>query len=449
MAKIFLSFYNAIKDPSNEHAMPGFYESFIKGLAEAGNEVMISAFSPQNVCWDFPEPPKDIEEKVRNFSPDVAILFNNCGYLWERVLECPIVIYEVDSPLLYHNKQDLEQNAGRFHFIVPQPSSLKILHSLYPALPPSRAIYLPFFTSVVQEPLPQTDNISIICSLFGQSSQLGPFMKNSPTAEEILQYKKIWSIVEQNPFISRENLFSQINPLSDKVKNATDIPDIILATSSSRRVQLLSSLADLGLALYGTSNWTDLPHEPELVMSYKNTPIHSLKQNQDVYNRSKIGININHIQAKTGFSWRVMDIMASNACLVTETQDIYQTLFPGIGIPQYKNRFDAREMCRKLLEEDHLRQDIVQACQAVIDQKYRFPHLLSGMESFLNRSLKKEEGGVPAPVWLQLPAPAAKPVTPPCVTQDLPAGKWQESFYLKASLSKKTRLRFSLLKRKD
>lgn len=435
--------------------MPCFYESFIKGLTEAGNEVMISAFSPQNVSWELPTPPKKIEQKVKKFSPDLVILFNNCGYQWEHVLDCPIVIYEVDSPLLYHNKQNLEKNASRFQFIVPQPSSLKILRSIYPSLPPSQTVYLPFFTSVQTEPVPQTDNISIICSLFGQSDLLGPFMKSSPTKEEILQYKKIWSIVEQNPFITPDNLFSLINSLSDKVKNATDIPDIILATSSSRRVQLLSSLTDLGLALYGTSNWTDLPHEPELVMSYKNTPIHSLKQNQDVYNRSKIGININHIQAKTGFSWRVMDIMASNACLVTETQDIYQTLFPGIGIPQYKNRFEAREICQKLLREDSLREDITQSCQAVIEQKYRFPQLLDGMESFLNCTLRNE-GEYTDSVWLQLPASANEhapasvndPAPTTCATQNQPSMSWKESFYLKASLSKKTRLRFSILKRK-
>lgn len=448
MAKIFLSFYNAIKDPANDQAMPGFYESFIKGLVEAGNEVMISTFSPQNVCWDFPVPPKPVEEKVRKFSPDLAILFNNCGYQWEHLLDCPILVYEVDSPLLYHNKKNLEQSPGRFHFVVPQPSSLNVLRELYPSLPNTQATYLPFFTSVQPEDLPQTDNISIICSLFGQSSQLNLFMKEEPTEEELNQYRNIRELIEANPFISSHDLFSQISDLSDKVRRFIDIPEIILSISSDRRVQLLSILADLGLALYGTRNWTDLLHAPELVMSYRKTPVHSLRQNQDIYNHSKIGININHIQAKTGFSWRVMDIMASNACLVTESQDIYHTLFPDVAIPQYTTRFEAREICQKLLREENQRRDIVHACQETIREKYRFPHLLKGLESFLNLSLQQE--GMPyEPIWLPQPTPEAIPVHKPATQQEPLPGRWKESFHIKASLSKKTRLRFSVLKKKN
>ena len=44
------------------------------------------------------------------------------------------------------------------------------------------------------------------------------------------------------------------------------------------------------IVLYGTKNWaSDLDYNPKLTMSFCSAPVYSLKDNQFIYNSSKIG----------------------------------------------------------------------------------------------------------------------------------------------------------------
>ena len=147
----------------------------------------------------------------------------------------------------------------------------------------------------------------------------------------------------------------------------------------------------MGLELYGTKNWvSDLYNEPNLTLCYNPKLIYTLEDNQRIYNTSKIGININHHQATTGFSWRVCDIMASNACLVSSYSADFKKLFPNIDIPTFTNEFEAYCLCKKLIENENYRLDIVAKCNEIIDEKYRFKHILKIMEDFLGQHLHEE-----------------------------------------------------------
>ena len=105
--------------------------------------------------------------------------------------------------------------------------------------------------------------------------------------------------------------------------------------SGLRRVRYLSAVADLGLELHGLY-WDQacMAYFPEVAFCYNRAPISSLTENQALYNRSKLAINTNHLQAVSGFSWRVCDIMASNACLVTEFKPDMLELFPNVPLPR-------------------------------------------------------------------------------------------------------------------
>ena len=104
--------------------------------------------------------------------------------------------------------------------------------------------------------------------------------------------------------------------------------------------------------------------------------------NQNIYNKSKIGINVSHLQATSGFPWRVMDIMASNACLVTDYHEDFKRLFGNIPIPTYESELEAYEVCRQLIKDESRRKEIVLQCQEVIENKYRFRHLLPRLEEY-------------------------------------------------------------------
>ncbi len=139
----------------------------------------------------------------------------------------------------------------------------------------------------------------------------------------------------------------------------------------------------MGLELYGTENWDSTYYnDSKLNMAYIRKKVYSVEDNQDIYNRSKIGINVSHLQAASGFPWRVMDIMASNACLVTDYHAGFKRLFGDIPIPVYESASEAYELCRQLVKDQSRRREIVLQCQETVANKYRFKHLLPKLEEY-------------------------------------------------------------------
>ena len=127
MAKIFLAFYNGIRSSKDKNAMPIFYETFIKGLENAGNEV----FAIMHSFWnkDFDEIPPLLLEEIKSFNPDLIFLFNNSFYDLSKHFECPIIIYEVDSPIYYRNVNNIKSTPNRYKYFVAASSSTEIISS--------------------------------------------------------------------------------------------------------------------------------------------------------------------------------------------------------------------------------------------------------------------------------------------------------------------------------
>lgn len=162
-----------------------------------------------------------------------------------------------------------------------------------------------------------------------------------------------------------------------------NLRELLMILSGERRVKLLASVVDLGLDLYGAKSWGNVYyHNSDLNMAYIDKLVYSIKHNQDIYNSSKLGINVSHYQATSDFPWRVMDIMASNVCLVTDYHSNFASLFGNIPIPTYESEAEAREVCKRLIEDKSRRRDIVLQCQEVINTKYRFKHILSKLEEY-------------------------------------------------------------------
>jgi hypothetical protein len=117
-------------------------------------------------------------------------------------------------------------------------------------------------------------------------------------------------------------------------------------------------------------------------------------QNQEIYNQSKISINLhfahNSIDPKFScYSWRVPDIMATNSCLVsTFCPALDQDFGKWVKIPQFSNRHEAYDLCKKLLAEENLRKDIVAGSQLAIKEgKFTFEERVKEVEQIFN--LKK------------------------------------------------------------
>ena len=386
MSKIFISFFNAVYDPANPQAMPCFYESFIKELAERGNELLVMHHSLFG--HDFGPLPRKIQQEIDAFAPDVALIFNNAFYDLSEHFEFPIYIYEVDSVLHYSNKDVLKKKKDRFLYIVPQVSSIAAVQQ-YLGVSKKQICYVPFFTSVRKEPLPKTINISFIGTRFLPYGEDGKtawnrFMHSAPSASAVSLFKQALEAVRQNPYISQRELLDRFQSPELDAARFLNRSELVDALSGSIRILTLSEVSDLGLVIYGTKSWyMENCTDPYIPLGYDSRTVFSLKHNQDVYNTSRLAINVNHLQAKTGFSWRVCDIMASDACLVSEYRPDFERCFPGVPVPLFTSRYEARTLCQKLLGDEAMRQDIVAQCNDVIDRQYRFENLVPVLEDFL------------------------------------------------------------------
>ena len=391
MANILISLFSGIKDENNENAIPCFYETIISKLQEYGHNVHV--YISRRFNMNFKILPENIKRDIISFNPDLCIFFNNTFYDISNIVSCPIVVYEVDSSLYYSNKESLKKNINRFKFIVSQDISMDCLIGEYGAERKNIA-KIPFFTEIKAENVPSSNNICFIGTKFGNedlySTPYHRFIAQKPTIEEKRIYLKLLSEIEKNPLVTVDAFWKKHSEVPSKVKDFFSIKDIICYISDFNRKSVLSSIAEFGLDLFGTAKWENCEYNhPELMLNYINRPVYSLKHNQDIYNSCKVGININHLQAVSGFSWRVCDIMASNACLVSEYKPDIEKYF-GSVIPTFKSPFDARGLCAEILENENKRLDIVSASQEIINKKFRFKNVLPLIEELIGFDLYSE-----------------------------------------------------------
>lgn len=386
--KIFISLFSGIPKTIEGVKLPAFYETFIRALEKTGNELLVYVSSDFGINYE--KMPEKLLKEIKEFNPELCILFNNTFYDISRKVDCPIVIYEVDSPLYYSNKKQLRRSVSRYKFVISQDESRQQLRDFY-GVRDLNIFQAPFFTEVLPEDKPIKHNISFIGTNFYSSKNLNLynlFVKENPTIEETNQFIKILEYVDNHPFVTPFELVSLFDIKSEKIKAHLKPERMVALMSGYNRVKTLSAVADLGLGLYGTKNWAiDSYNEPYLILNYISEPVYSIKHNQDIYNSSKIGININHKQVISGFSWRVCDILASNACLVTEYKPNIQKYFASANIPMFTNPYEARELCQKILKNENLRKDIVEASQELINSSFRFEHTKKLLEEFLDVNL--------------------------------------------------------------
>ena len=383
MAKVLVAFHNGIVDEKNPEAMPAFYEAFIRGLDSAGNQVVV--YSHGMFGADFGEIDEDIKNEICGFEPDICIIFNNSFFDLAEVVDCPIIIYEVDSPLYFSNKDDIRKKPDRYLYFIFQEESRKVLKEDY-GVNEKQIYFVPFFTEVyADETVQQTTNVSFIGSLFslGSINVFESFIQKRPSLKEKQMMESCLRELQKNSQVTVSNLIYKYNITSELVVRHLDLQQLLMMLSREKRLKVLSGVADLGLELYGTENWDSTYYnDSKLNMAYIRKKVYSVEDNQDIYNRSKIGINVSHLQAASGFPWRVMDIMASNACLVTEYHAGLKRLFGDIPIPVYESASEAYELCRQLVKDQSRRREIVLQCQETVANKYRFKHLLPKLEEY-------------------------------------------------------------------
>lgn len=383
MTKVLVLFYQYSFN-GNDKNIFCYYESFAKELVRYGNEVMmVNLASYKKDYWDYTLLNENyLNEKIKNFNPDIIFTYNNQIYKnIFNITNCPVLIFDADSSCLFPCKDFIQKYQDRYYMITHYENWENNYEEF--GILKDRICSIHLATAIENEKIEKDKNISFIGTKFTPiiPEELIDYIKNNnQSIYDAL--KEFW----QTGIYDYEYLIKKHCPNSNFNKT-------ILHNIFDSRNYVLSSVLDLGLELYGEL-WNEYP-DPNIPLfsAFNNEPKFSLKHNQDLYNSSKICLSISHPQTKGfAFPWRVYDIMASNSVLVTSESKLLKQQTDGfVDLPMYSSPFDVREMCKKLLLEPNLRDDITEASNKFIEAKGRWKDNFEKIESFVNIKLLNEE----------------------------------------------------------
>lgn len=382
MARILVSLRNGWRRPDDFNAMPPFYETFLKGLRDAGNNVF--CFQHKEYHRDFSNKmPESMIKIIKQFDPELCILFNNTFWDISELVDCPILIYDVDSPIEYTHIDNLKDKPDRYKFIINQKQGAELMKSAFGARD-ENIFYVPFFTDIRKN-----DNATLKNNIVFLGSNwtwkgynfLSDFLKKNPNENDLERAKEVLNFFSKFPYENSKTIYKQLGIHPQTPIDLSDNRRVAYEISGLYRIKVLSAIADLGLEVRGQYwNIDCMNFYPEVLSCVNKTPTYSKQENEDFYNSAKISINTQHIQTVSGFSFRVCDVMASNACLVTSPSKDLEELFPNVHIPMFTSPQEAREICEKLLKDEEMRKDIVAASQEAIDSGYRVNNAIEIIE---------------------------------------------------------------------
>jgi spore maturation protein CgeB len=149
--------------------------------------------------------------------------------------------------------------------------------------------------------------------------------------------------------------------------------------SSEVRLKYLSALADFDLHLYGEPEalWIQFISmtNANLLRRYSFRPVTQQEELRSLYNRAKIGLNVQHHHASdAGLSMRVFDIMASGALLLTHRIAAAPLAELGYREDEHYAAFDGveelRSQARSLLADDARRERLAAAGRELTHERH-------------------------------------------------------------------------------
>ncbi|MDA7704903.1 glycosyltransferase [Rickettsiales bacterium] len=365
MAKIIMC-YHSIGGNSK-------YQDFADSLINNNNNVIqfnISSYGERDL--------NRISDKLYNYNPDLVFSYNNS--LPEKLflnLKCPILIIDADNPGMFFHKESLSKcNKDNLYYLLYQTNSKKLYKQILGIDIGNNYAYFPPSSDFQKDSAIQQDiNISFIGSNF------------------YMGYKDVSQDFNEDFFKLLNKVKSDYYYTECGEKKMLDNVRLMLA--GQQRINYLSTLSDLGLIIYSNTNWRESvsPINLDVAICYQDKMVTTKIDNQSIYNRSKISLNLSHNQANNSFSWRVPDIMASNSCLLMENKIDWHTAY-GQHISTevkesiiYTNQYDMRSKCIRLLNDDNLRSKCVIECQKAVEINSRWKNRISEIEDLLNIKL--------------------------------------------------------------
>ena len=411
MARILISYFSDYGE--------AMYDAITDVLHKNGNDIFrMNINNPKVTITKWGEESQindsNLLNKIRDFNPEFVMSFNNClpqncyDVLDEK---CKICAIDADAPsVAFWNKDMIEKYFERFMFLGLQSYSKKMYEDwLGVKLTDKNYIYFPPATIVKNKKLKQDKNISFIGSNF--------YPLSIPMGEDFYGPDGIalYNAFEKNYFLT----IDEAKKICTHSSNVEWMYENVRAYYCGQdRLRYMQQLTDLGFKFYGVRWWNRIAYyDFEIAKCFDPTPKVTLEENQWVYNTSKISVNFSHPLAKSSFSWRVMDIMASNSCLLMESKPDWHDLFDKYLSPDvlkaiiYKDRFDMRQKAIKLLKDDKLRLKCVVELNNAIEKNGRWSVRFASLEKFLGIKLLKIKNACPELIFINTVVSAQQPQT--------------------------------------
>lgn len=390
MARILISYYKVQELGIGK--ILAFWDGLFQEFKKQGNDVFVintAYFNSynQNTVQD-KKLNSYILSKVKEFDPELIITFNHripqC--ILENFKDVPTVIWDGDELKYFCDLSYIKENIGRYKLF----SIVENWSSDYRefGFAKNQIFSMPPATAIESELITQDKNISFLGGIHYDTGKVKSIISSH-------KYEKQLFAIQQdflnNPSYDFQNLFQKyFQQEYDKL----GLECIDLYSFFNYRWLTLSNLLDLGLHISGM-RWDEVIQQmPQLAVAFSKENIWSLKENEDFYNSSKISISPIHPQARgSGFPWRIYDVMASNACLVSEySSDLIKLTKSYVDIPMFKTPWEARDICKELLVDEKTRKEIVVASQRYVDANARWIHRFKQMQEILGITIVNIDG---------------------------------------------------------
>ncbi len=384
MANIVITHFSAIISDGT-HKSACFYDGLMKGFAEQGHNVLQVVTSNFLITpWNGTNKTvtQSIKEnalkEIKEFKPDLVLSFNNSSIEdLEKEVDCPIVLWDADTFTFFNDKEKIKKNADRYHYVSFANSGIadykKNLN-----ISDKNICRIPGATEIRAKKIEKRYNISFIGNPFFPRKEALEFLTQNP---EIM-------IKEKDFFLQNEVRWRKFC----KTKSIS-LEEILFYDAGSRRVKMIATLLDLGMHIFGPTNWLSLsPYLIEILNSYDPSHVFSLEHNELVYNRSKMSVNICHSQNVSGYPWRIADILASDSVLLSDYKvDLVKDFGKEVPLQIYHSPPEAYEISKKLLGDTQLREDIIARQNACIEKNFRWKHRFPLLQDLTGVNLEKSK----------------------------------------------------------
>lgn len=383
-----------------------YIESFINTLVRNGNDVL--TFIGNDFCttktWKKKIFRYQNAKEIKAFNPELILTFNNAlDVRIVKKLDCPIFIIASDKPTYWSNKDFIKKYKDRYSVLFFNNDMSTELKQEY-NIPFSRQILIPYSTDIhFDKNQKQTMDISFLGNFYNPSFECPNALFLNFNKLEVSKLENLHDLVIE--FFDLLLLHHDCNAATlncyKKIISITKIDigyyafvsEALTALTQSIRQEYLRSISDLDLHIFCWSgNFKSLSNNYSLFKKCRYQQIYTTEDNANVYNSSKISLNLPHAQVNTGFSWRVCDILASNALLLSNPSDDLTRLFSGI-IPTFKTEKELRDKSLYFLKQENERKEIVKMCHKIIDDHHRYEHVFQVIEEYANIRLLNDHNG--------------------------------------------------------